>query len=53
MAQLLRKVGVASGAEFFAVASEVFFEQHEQVAAAHPELYRVLSDFYRVDPTSW
>jgi len=50
---LFSAYGAGDPAEFFAVASEVFFEQHEQVAAAHPELYRVLSDFYRVDPTSW
>lgn len=40
-------------AEFFAVCSEVFFEQPQHLAAAHPALYGELSRFYRVDPLSW
>jgi Mlc titration factor MtfA (ptsG expression regulator) len=50
---LLSGYGAGDPAEFFAVASEAFFEQAAPLAAAHPELYRVLSDFYRVDPLSW
>jgi Mlc titration factor MtfA (ptsG expression regulator) len=42
--------GATDPAEFFAVASEVFFEQARLLAARHAELYRVLSAFYRVDP---
>jgi len=40
-------------AEFFAVISEVFFEQPGSLAEGHGELYQVLSEFYRVDPLSW
>lgn len=40
-------------AEFFAVLSEVFFEQAEALAQLHPELYQQLSRFYRLDPLSW
>jgi Mlc titration factor MtfA (ptsG expression regulator) len=40
-------------AEFFAVCSEVFFEQPGRLAAEHPALYGELSRFYRIDPLSW
>ncbi len=50
---LLGSYAASDPAEFFAVASEVFFEQPGPLAAAHAELYRVLSEFYRVDPLSW
>ena len=50
---LLSAYGAGDPAEFFAVASEAFFEQAGPLAAAHPALYRVLADFYRVDPLSW
>jgi len=40
-------------AEFFAVCSEVFFEQPDRMAAEHPALYGELRRFYRVDPLSW
>ena len=45
--------GATNPAEFFAVATEVFFEQPEWMAEEHPELYRELSRFYRVNPLSW
>ncbi len=41
--------GATNPAEFFAVASEVFFEQAELMAAAHPELYGELARFYQVE----
>ena len=50
---LFSAYGAGDPAEFFAVVSEVFFEQPGPLAAAHRELYQVLSDFYRVDPSSW
>jgi MtfA peptidase len=50
---LLNHYGASDPAEFFAVASEVFFEQPRQMAAQHPQLYEELRDFYRVDPTGW
>ena len=50
---LLSYYGATNPAEFFAVSSEVFFEQPEKMAGEHPELYRELSRFYRVDPLSW
>ncbi len=45
--------GATNPAEFFAVASEVFFEQAGRMVREHPELYRELRQFYRVDPLSW
>ena len=37
-------------AEFFAVASEVFFDAPEKLAHAYPKVYGQLSRFYRQDP---
>jgi len=37
-------------AEFFAVASEAFFQEPEGLLAAHPPVYRLLARFYRQDP---
>lgn len=45
--------GAADPAEFFAVASEAFFEQPRKMADEHAALYRELSSFYRVNPLSW
>ena len=39
-------------AEFFAVATETFFEQPQALAAEHAELYGLLRDFYRQDPAA-
>lgn len=50
---LLSHYGATNPAEFFAVSSEVFFEQPERMAAEHPELYSELAGFYRVNPLSW
>ncbi len=45
--------GAEHPAEFFAVITEVFFEQPQEMAEMHPELYRQLKNFYRVDPLTW
>jgi Mlc titration factor MtfA (ptsG expression regulator) len=37
-------------AEFFAVASEAFFVLPEPLAAVYPDVYRLLSRYYRQDP---
>ena len=50
---LLNPYGATNPAEFFAVASEIFFEQPHRMAAEHPGLYSELSRLYRVDPASW
>lgn len=45
--------GATNPAEFFAVASEVFFEQALQFHKLYPNLYRQLKDYYQVDPVTW
>lgn len=50
---LLDKYGASNPGEFFAVASEVFFERPGEMAEQHPALYRQLSGYYRLDPLSW
>lgn len=44
--------GAMSRAEFFAVATETFFERPFDLRANEPELYQLLSGFYRLDPAS-
>lgn len=46
---VLREYAGTNEAEFFAVASEVFFERPRQLAREHPDLYRVLADLYNLD----
>jgi Mlc titration factor MtfA (ptsG expression regulator) len=48
----MRWYGATNPGEFFAVATEVFFEQPAELAALEPELYDVLARFYRQDPAS-
>jgi MtfA peptidase len=45
--------GSENPAEFFAVATECFFEKPRQLANRHPELYAELKQFYRQDPVAW
>jgi len=46
----LDEYGATDEAEFFAVATEHFFNQPLQMIRAAPELYRVLKEYYRQDP---
>ena len=39
--------------EFFAVASEAFFEEPAEFARRMPALYRALACVYRLDPAAW
>jgi Mlc titration factor MtfA (ptsG expression regulator) len=48
----MRWYGATNPGEFFAVATEVFFEQSVELAAYEPELYDVLTRFYRQDPAA-
>jgi hypothetical protein len=48
----LRRYGAVSRAEFFAVATEVFFDRPRELATAEPDLYAVLAGFYRQDPAA-
>lgn len=52
-ATLLDQYGATSRAEFFAVATECFFERPLELRQRHRELYDVLRGFYRQDPARW
>jgi len=45
--------GASEPAEFFAVASEVFFEKAQQFSNEYPILYRQFTQYYKVDPINW
>lgn len=47
---VLDAYGATNPAEFFAVATETFFEKPEQLKATEPDLYDQLRQFYRQDP---
>ena len=40
-------------AEFFAVATEDFFDRPDELGEAHPRLYALLREFYALDPGAW
>ncbi len=42
-----------SRGEFFTCATESFFELAAQLQASNPEIYRLLSNFYGLDPAQW
>lgn len=46
----LNSYGAVNEAEFFAVATEQFFDQPLEMIKHAPDLYRVLSQYYRQDP---
>src|SRR5262249_8162245 len=48
-ATLLDQYGTTKAAEFFAVATECFFEQGQKMQRRHPELYELLRDYYNQD----
>ena len=48
----MRWYGATNPGEFFAVATEVFFDQPGELAAFEPALYDVLARFYRQDPAA-
>ena len=50
---VLDHYGATSPAEFFAVATETFFEKPWQMAEHHAELYQEFLKYYRVDPREW
>lgn len=45
--------GATNPAEFFAVATETFFEKPRQMHEDHPALFDLLKTYYGVDPTGW
>lgn len=51
-ATLLDQYGAANEAEFFAVATECFFDRPVDLSQRHPRLYEVLRDYYHQDPAA-
>lgn len=48
---VLRAYGATNEAEFFAVATEAFFERPMALKSKAPDLYAVLEGYFRADPT--
>jgi MtfA peptidase len=49
---VLDEYGATNPAEFFAVATECFFEKPVQLRKKHPQLFEQLKAYYRQDPAS-
>jgi Mlc titration factor MtfA (ptsG expression regulator) len=45
--------GATNPAEFFAVATETFFEKPRQLLKKHPALYQQLQRYYQLNPVQW
>jgi MtfA peptidase len=45
--------GTINPTEFFAVATETFFEKSQQLLKQHPALYKQLQRYYQLDPAQW
>lgn len=50
---VLDAYGTEHPAEFFAVATEAFFEKPRQLKLKHAELFHELRQYYCVDPSQW
>ena len=50
---VLDEYGAVSPPEFFAVATESFFEKPKQMKKKLPYLYEQLSRFFNIDPAAW
>jgi len=50
---VLDDYGATNEAEFFAVATETFFEKPHPLSRKHPQLFRLLKAFYNIDPSQW
>ena len=50
---VMDEYGTTNPAEFFAVATETFFEKPLQLSKRRPELYEELRTYYQMDPRDW
>jgi len=50
---ILDYYAITNEAEFFAVATEVFFEKPQKLKEIEPDIYDILKEFYRLDPAKW
>lgn len=51
--KVIDEYGAVSAPEFFAVATESFFEKSEKMRERLPELYEQLKTYYGLDPAEW
>jgi len=51
--KVLDAYGATNPAEFFAVATETFFEKPQQLFDERPEMYAELKKYYHLDPREW
>ncbi|MBA3924032.1 MAG: zinc-dependent peptidase, partial [Nostocaceae cyanobacterium] len=49
----MNSYGATNPAEFFAVATETFFEKPRHLLYLHPALYEQLQRYYQIDPVQW
>jgi len=49
----MNKYGATDPAEFFAVATETFFEKPAQMVRKHAALYQQLQQYYQLEPLEW
>ena len=52
-ASLIDRYGATNAAEFFAVATETFFEEPHKLYQNHHALFEELSRYYHLDPREW
>ncbi|ARV60209.1 hypothetical protein BZZ01_17635 [Nostocales cyanobacterium HT-58-2] len=50
---VIDRYGATNPAEFFAVATETFFEKPQQLLKKHPALYELLQRYYQLNPAQW
>jgi len=50
---VINEYGATNPAEFFAVATETFFEKPQQMQRKHPQLYAELKCYYKLNPLDW
>ncbi len=50
---VINSYGAIHPAEFFAVATETFFEKPQQLQKNHSELYQLLQNYYQLYPVKW
>ncbi|MCA1990939.1 MAG: zinc-dependent peptidase [Coleofasciculus sp. S288] len=53
METVMDEYGATAPAEFFAVATETFFEKPFHMKRKHPELYNELKRYYKLDSVDW
>jgi len=50
---VIDKYGATNPAEFFAVVTETFFEKPKQLHKKWPDLYELMTSFYKLNPIEW